>query len=241
MAHICDCEFGLTRWGSNFVADGFAERLVEVARSLDRLGFAPASTGNVSARVEEDRIAITPSGVPYDALRPEHIVVIDLAGERKAGELEPSSDTPVHLAVYRARPEAASVLHCHPPLATTLACLGWALPPVHYMMASLAPDGEVGVAPYAMYGTEELGRNAVGAIGEQRMACLLANHGVLCLGETPERALAHTVTLDWAAGVYQRARGLVAEPPSLQPGDVRAVAEKLSGYGRANRQHLHVG
>lgn len=217
-----------------------AARLVEVAHTLDRLGFAPGSTGNVSARVSAGRFAITPSGVPYSELRPEHIVLIDNSGVVQGGDLEPSSDTPVHLAVYRSREEIGSVLHCHPPLATTLACLGWSLPPIHYMAASLAPDGRVEVAPYAMYGTEELGHHAAAAIGEHRMACLLANHGVVCVGETPERALANTVTLDWVAGVYQRAVGLMSKPPILAEEDVRAVAEKLSGYGRANREHLSV-
>lgn len=215
-----------------------ATRLVEVAGALDRLGFAPASTGNVSARVGPGRVAITPSGVPYAALRPEHIVTVDDAGRAVAGQLEPSSDTPVHLAVYRARPEVGAVLHCHPPLATTLACLEWPLPPIHYMAASLAPDGCVEVAPYAIYGSEELGRHAVAALGEHRMACLLAHHGVVCVGETPERALANAATLDWAAGVYQRARRLAGDPPLLDAGDVAAVASKLSGYGAANRHAL---
>lgn len=217
-----------------------AERLIDVAHTLDRLGFAPGSTGNVSARVDEKRFAITPSGVPYHELRPEHIVLIDASGAVEAGDLEPSSDTPVHLAVYRARQDVGSVLHCHPPLATTLACLGWELPPIHYMAASLAPDGRIEVAPYALYGTEELGRYAAAAVGGRRMACLLANHGVVCLGATPERALANTVTLDWAAGVYQRARALVSEPPMLAGTDVQAASAKLSSYGYSNREHLSV-
>ncbi len=214
---------------------------METARELGRLGFAPGSTGNISARVAREKIAITPSGVPYGELGPEHIVTIDLDGAVIEGGLQPSSDTPVHVAVYRARPDAESVLHAHPPLATTLACLSWPLPPIHYMVASLADDGTIEVAPYATYGTEELGRNAVAAIGEARAACLLANHGVLCLGDSPERALSNTITLDWAAGVYQRARALVDSPPVLDSGQVAEVATKLAGYGRENRDRLRSG
>ncbi len=215
-----------------------AEVLVEVARELDRLGFAPASTGNVSVRLSDGLLAITPSGVPYSRLRPEHIVVVDIDGRPIVGDLEPSSDTPVHVAVYRARPDVDSVLHCHSPLATTLACLGLPLPPVHYMMASLSPDGHVGVAPYAIYGSDALGSNAAAELGKDRMACLLANHGVVCVGASPERALANAVTLDWAAGVYQRALVLNDKPPLLRPSEVTEVARKLSTYGATNRTRL---
>ncbi|MHB1527296.1 MAG: class II aldolase/adducin family protein [Candidatus Dormibacteria bacterium] len=215
-----------------------ADRLVEVVREMDRLGFAPGSVGNVSVRVSQGRIAVTPTGVPYKELGSEHIVIVDEDGKIIEGDLEPSSDTPVHLALYRARPGVASVLHCHPPLATTLACLGWPLPPVHYMQASLSPDGRVEVARYAMYGTDELGRNAVVAIGETRQACLLANHGVICLGDSPERALSNAVTLDWVSGVYLRARGLVTEPPELTAAQISEVALKLASYGRENQSRL---
>jgi L-fuculose-phosphate aldolase len=217
-----------------------AARLVTVVNRMAGLGFAPAGVGNVSARLGSDRVAITPSGVPYEALEARHIVVVDLQGRRREGDLEPSSDTPVHLAAYRVRPDVGSVLHCHPPQATTLACLGWELPPVHYMLASIAGDGRVQVAPYAIYGSDELGRNAVAALEGDRLACLLANHGTLCLGMSPERALDNTTTLDWAAGVYLRARALVEEPPTLTGAEVSEVADKLASYGRTNRQHLGV-
>lgn len=218
-----------------------AERLIDVVHELQRLSFAPASTGNVSVRVGPDRFMITPSGVPYRDLSEQHLVTIDGHGEVVEGELEPSSDTPVHLAVYRSRPDAASVLHCHPPQATTLACLGWPLPPVHYMAASLATDGWIKVACYATYGTEELGANALLAMGETRKACLLANHGILSIGDDVESALARTVTLDWIAGVYLRACGLMAEPPQLSGPQVAEAAQKLAGYGKENRARLRQG
>lgn len=215
-----------------------ADRLIETVRELDRLGFAPAATGNVSVRVDTGRVAITPSGVPYNTLIAEHIVVVDLAGQVVEGQLEPSSDTPMHLAVYRARSDAGSVLHCHSPAATTLACLGWRLPPVHYMTPSLSPDGWVNVAPYAAYGTDTAAQNAVAALGSKRRACLLGHHGVLCLADDPAQVLSRAITLESVAGIYQRMRALVGDPPMLTSDEIDEAARKLDRYGEVNRSQL---
>lgn len=225
-------------WGE-MVARSPAEKLISTVLEMDGLGFSPGSTGNISERIDSSHVAITPSGVPYRDLVPENIVVVDMDGRVVEGELEPSSDLPVHLAVYRSRPDAVSVLHCHPPFATALACLRLALPPVHYMSASLAPDGIVEVAQYACYGTEELGKNVTAALGNLRSACLLANHGVVCLGDSPGHVLSRAVTLDWLSGVYLRTKMLSLDgPPLLSQSEVTEVAEKLANYGRENQARL---
>ena len=157
---------------------------------------------------------------------------MDLDGKVLEGQLQPSSETPMHTGIYRARTNVGAVVHTHSIYATTLACLGWPIPPVHYMLTTLSVDGHVPLAPYATYGTEELAENAAGSLGEDRNACLLRNHGTITVGESPEKAFSRTVTLEEMAEVYYRTR-VAGEPVLLSPEQIEEVAAKISGYGQA--------
>jgi L-fuculose-phosphate aldolase len=125
-----------------------------------------------------------------------------------------------------------AVVHTHSRYATTLACLGWEIPPVHYMLTTLSGDGRIPLAPYTIYGTEELAAYAAEALGESRNACLLQNHGTVTVGEGPEKAFSRTVVLEEMAEIYYRAR-LLGEPILLTPQQVEEVATKISGYGQS--------
>jgi L-fuculose-phosphate aldolase len=206
--------------------------VVEVARRLDGLGFVPAAAGNVSARTLDGAVLVTPSGLDLAALDPADLVLVAPEdGRVLAGALAPSSETPMHLGVYAARPDVAGVVHTHARYATVLACLGWDLPPIHYTLATLTPDAHVPLVPYATYGTPELAANAAAALTGARNACLLANHGTLTLGPTPTTALTRAVTLEDVAAVYYHAR-LAGSPVLLTPAQIAEVAAKLSGYGQ---------
>jgi L-fuculose-phosphate aldolase len=174
---------------------------------------------------------MTPSGIDYDALEPGDVVLVDVDGGLIEGSLEPSSETPMHTRIYRARPEVEAVVHTHSIYATTLACLGWPIPPVHYMLTTLSEDGRIPLAPYTTYGTEELAGYAAEALGESRNACLLQNHGTITVGESAEEAFSRTVVLEEMAEVYYRTR-VVGEPILLTPEQVEEVAAKISGYGQ---------
>jgi L-fuculose-phosphate aldolase len=183
-------------------------------------------SGNVSARVGE-LVVVTPTGVPYERLRPADLVAVDLGGRQVRGELRPTSELPMHLAVYGGT-DAAAVVHTHAPHATAVSLLVDELPPVHYMAAEVG--GPVRVAPYAGYGTPELASSALAALAGRR-ACLLANHGTLAYGGTPESAYERTLQLEWMSQVYLLASAAGA-PRTLSPAQLASAATRLASYGQ---------
>ncbi|HEY6582108.1 MAG TPA: class II aldolase/adducin family protein [Rubrobacter sp.] len=207
------------------------EEVSRVAKQLIESGLVTGTSGNVSARTPEGDVLVTPSGIDYEELEPGDVVLVDLEGEVLEGSLGPSTETPMHTGIYRVRPEVGAVVHTHSVFATTLACLGWTLPPVHYMLTILSEDGRIPIAPYATYGTEELANNAAEALGEGHNACLLQNHGTITVGDSPQKAFSRTVVLEEMAEIYYRTR-VVGEPVLLTPEQVEEVAAKISGYGQ---------
>ena len=207
------------------------EEVSRVAKQLIESGLVTGTSGNVSARTPEGDVLVTPSGIDYEELEPGDVVLVDLEGEILEGSLGPSTETPMHTGIYRVRPEVGAVVHTHSVFATTLACLEWTLPPVHYMLTTLSEDGRIPIAPYATYGTEELANNAAEALGEGHNACLLQNHGTITVGDSPQKAFSRTVVLEEMAEIYYRTR-VVGEPVLLTPEQVEEVAAKISGYGQ---------
>jgi L-fuculose-phosphate aldolase len=207
------------------------EEVSRLAKQLIESGLVTGTSGNVSARTPEGDVLMTPSGIDYEELEPGDVVLVDLEGEVLEGSLGPSTETPMHTGIYRVRPEVGAVVHTHSVFATTLACLGWTLPPVHYMLTTLSEDGRIPIAPYATYGTEELANNAAEALGEGHNACLLQNHGTITVGDSPQKAFSRTVVLEEMAEIYYRTR-VVGEPVLLTPEQVEEVAAKISGYGQ---------
>lgn len=201
--------------------------VVTTCRELSRAGLVVGTAGNVSVR-EGDLVAVTPSGVGYAGLTPELVGVHRLDGTAVEAPLAPTSELPLHLAIYADRPEVGAVVHTHSPAATALSALVDEVPAVHYYVAMFG--GPVQVAPYATYGTERLARNAVHALRE-RTACLMGNHGAVTVG--PDVATAHdkSVYLEWLCDVYLRASSAGA-PRLVPPAEIAAVAEKLAGYGQ---------
>ncbi len=208
------------------------EEVATTARRMISSGLVKGTSGNVSARTPENDVLVTPSGLDYAELGPEDLVLVDLAGNLLDGAWKPSTETPMHTGIYRARPEVHGIVHTHSRYSTTLACLGWPIPPVHYMLTVLSNEGRVPLAPYTLYGTEELARHAAEALGERHTACLLQNHGTITVGDSPDQAYARTEILEEMAELYYRAR-VAGEPVLLDPQQVREVAEKITGYGKA--------
>ena len=200
------------------------EVLVDTARAMNRSGLNRGTSGNLSARVP-DGMLITPSAVPYEAMAAGDLIRMDLNGRVLDGAGKPSTEWRLHAGILGARPDVGAVLHAHPEFATTLACLRQGIPAVHYMVA-LAGGDTIPCAPYATFGTPELA-DAVVATLEGRMACLMANHGLVALGEEPGAALALAVEVEALAAVYWRA--LQAGDPVVlsdaQMAEVRAAFE----------------
>ncbi|MFF3381094.1 class II aldolase/adducin family protein [Streptomyces sp. NPDC002680] len=213
------------------VPDGTARAwaaLVATARRTVADGLVVGTSGNVSVRVG-DTVLVTPSGVPYKQLLPADIVGVDLTGRQVLGTLTPTSELPMHLAVYRAT-GARAVVHTHAVHATAVSTLVRELPLIHYMAADLG--GPVRVAPYATYGTEELAENTLQALTD-RTACLLQNHGTIAYGETLDQAYDRTAQLEWMCRVWLTASALPGLSPTLlTEAQVNQAGDRLKGYGQ---------
>ncbi|MFI8951277.1 class II aldolase/adducin family protein [Streptomyces sp. NPDC053750] len=205
------------------------EALVATARRTVADGLVVGTSGNVSVRVD-DTVLVTPSGVPYDRLALDDITGVDLDGRQVLGTLVPTSELPMHLAVYRADGDARAVVHTHAVHATAVSILVPELPLVHYMAAALG--GPVRVAPYAAYGTDELARNMLAALAD-RTGCLLQNHGTITYGASLDQAFDRTAQLEWMCRLWLTASSVPGHTPSLltKP-QLTEVTERLRGYGQ---------
>ena len=207
------------------------EEIVRACRKLAAAGLVVGTAGNVSVRAG-DLVAVTPSGVDYADLAAADVGVHRLDGTPVEAPLAPTSELPLHLAVYGAYAEAgagvSAIVHTHSVAATAVSTLADELPAVHYYVAMFG--GPVRVAPYATYGTGELAGNAVQAL-RGRTACLLGSHGAVTIGPDLATAYDRGGYLEWVCDVYLRAAA-AGTPRLLPPGEIEAVAAKLAGYGQ---------
>ncbi|MEW1626650.1 class II aldolase/adducin family protein [Streptomyces sp. NPDC089173] len=202
--------------------------VVATARRSAADGLVVGTSGNVSARVG-DLVLVTPTGVPYDRLGAEDAVGVDLDGRQVLGQLRPTSELPLHLAVYT-ETDAAAVVHTHAVHATAVSTLVTEVPLVHYAAAILG--GPVRTAPYARYGTPELADAMLTAL-RGRTGCLLANHGTVTYGPTLGQAYERTAQLEWLCRLWLTASALPGRTPSLLSGaQLDEVTEALKGYGQ---------
>ncbi|MGW4887911.1 class II aldolase/adducin family protein [Streptomyces murinus] len=202
--------------------------VVATARRSVADGLVVGTSGNVSARVG-DLVLVTPTGVPYDRLTPDDITGVDLTGRQVLGTLVPTSELPMHLAVYRTT-DARAIVHTHAVHATAVSTLVPELPLVHYMAAALG--GPVRVAPYATYGTDELAEHMLQALVD-RSGCLLRNHGTLTYGATLDQAYDRTAQLEWMCRLWLTASSVPGLTPSLlTEAQIAEVGERLKGYGQ---------
>jgi L-fuculose-phosphate aldolase len=189
-------------------------------------------SGNVSARWRDgdfDGFLVTPSALPYAQTEPADIVAVSLAGDAR-GRRPPSSEWRFHRDIYAQRPDAQAVVHVHAPFATSLACLRRGIPAFHYMVA-VAGGNDIRCAPYATFGTQALSDNVMEALAG-RVACLMANHGMIAVGKSLQAALALAVEVETLAEMYWRALQ-VGEPALLSDDEMRVVLDKFAGYGKA--------
>jgi L-fuculose-phosphate aldolase len=201
--------------------------MIATCRRMNASGLNQGTSGNLSVRVE-DGFLLTPTGMDYDALVPEDMVLMRFDGSHEGRRL-PSSEWQLHRDILAARPEAGAVLHAHSMFCTTLACLRRGIPAFHYMV-SAAGGPDVRCAPYATFGTEELARNTLAAL-EGRKACLLANHGMVALGKDLAGAFKLAVEVETLAAMYWRALQ-VGEPVLLDDAEMARVLEKFKTYGQ---------
>jgi L-fuculose-phosphate aldolase len=204
------------------------EGVIAACRELARRGLSYGTSGNVSARREARRFFVSPTGMPYDALEPDDIPLVDFEGHW-FGRRRPSSEWRFHRDILQRRPEVGAVVHTHSPSATSLACTGRAIPAFHYMVA-VAGGSDIRCAPYHTFGTQELSDAAITAL-EGRRACLLANHGVIAVGADLATALTLAGEVENLATQYCAALAL-GQLRLLDEEEMRRVVEKFATYGR---------
>ena len=212
--------------------DKLREEVARISRRMSETGLVVGTSGNVSARTPDDNALVTPSGLDYARMEPEDVVLVDLDAKVLEGSLEPSVEAPMHTGIYRSRPETQGIVHTHARYSTTLACLDWEIPPIHYMLAILSDEGRVPVARYATYGTEELARNAVQALADAHRACLLRNHGAIAVGASVGEAYLRAELVEEMAEIYYHAR-VAGEPALLTPDELAEVSAKIHDYGQS--------
>ncbi|MEW6490257.1 MAG: L-fuculose-phosphate aldolase [Thermodesulfobacteriota bacterium] len=208
-------------------------QIVEFGCRLLSAGLTTGSGGNLSLlRRDTGLIAVSPSGLPYPEMTPGDVVLVDLDGRVEEGACRPTSELAFHLAIYHSRPEVNAVVHTHSPWATTVACLGWELPPVHYLVGFAGK--KVPLAPYATFGTPELARNTARALGSHQ-AVLLANHGLVAVGSDLPQAFAVAEEIELVARIYVQAKA-AGEPVILPDEEMDRVVEKFRAYGQRGQR-----
>jgi len=218
-------------WGISELTNSDREKrqsIIDACLRMNALGINQGTSGNISLR-HEGGMLVTPTSVPYETMRPDQIVFMDLDGSFAADQ-RPSSEWRFHLDILRARPEVNAVVHAHPLYATTLAIMGLEIPPIHYMVAVAGGD-TIRCAPYATFGTEELSRHAVSAL-EDRLACLLAHHGMIAIGPSLSKTMWLAVEVETLARQYHGCLQL-GTPPLLSKAEIKKVIRRMSGYGPA--------
>ena len=202
------------------------QSIITACLRMNQLGINQGTSGNISLR-HDGGMLITPTSTPYETMRPEEIVFMNLDGACATGQ-RPSSEWRFHLDILKARPEVDAVVHAHPPYATILAIMGLEIPPVHYMIACAGGD-TIRCAPYATFGTEELSQHAVAAL-QDRSACLLAHHGMIALGPSLSKAMWLAVEVETLARQYHGCLQ-IGTPPLLSRSEIENVMGRIAGYG----------
>ena len=174
-----------------------------VADCMNRLyaqGLTTTSGGNISLRVSDDLILLTPSATDKGNMRVEQIAEIGLDGTNHTPQLKPSIETSMHLEIYKCHPQVQAIVHAHPPCATTFTALRKPIN-VRLVAEAYAIIGEPVIAPYALMGTPELADSVAGSFKKNTLCILMENHGVLCTGDTLLQAFDRIEVLENAAKI----------------------------------------
>ena len=189
--------------GNRWESEKRAVRLT--AQEMATLGLVTGSSGNVSLRLPPfdnypELLAVTPSGKPYSSLKDDDIVVTDFDVEPVEGESMPSSETLLHVAIYRARPDVGAVIHTHSVFSSVAAVAGLDVPPIIDEMV-VSVGGPIKVSEYAFPGTQELAESVCEALGD-RKAALIRNHGAVGVGRDLQEALQICSLLERVAQIF---------------------------------------
>ena len=206
--------------------------IVRVARLLRERGLAVGTSGNVGARLDDGRIAITPSTMDYDEMTADDVVIVAADGSPSEGRHRPSSELHLHVAVFAARPDVQAIVHTHSPFATTFGAARREIPAVHYVLALLVAPGRdrLRVVPYATFGTKELARNVAATLGDDN-AVLLANHGAIAVAGSLASALGRAERVEELAMLAWRAEQ-IGGATLLDAAELDRVRDQMARFPR---------
>jgi L-ribulose-5-phosphate 4-epimerase len=215
------------------VVDELRETVASLHAELTKYNLVVWTAGNVSARVPgEDRLVIKPSGVPYEDLTAESMIVCDLDGKVIDGDYSPSSDTAAHAYVYRTMPEVGGVVHTHSTYATAWAARG---EPIPCVLTGMADEfgAEIPIGPFALIGGDDIGKGIVSTLtGHRSKAVLMRSHGVFTIGRTARDAVKAAVMCEDVARTIHIARTLGDPLPISQP-DIDSLYDRYQNvYGQ---------
>lgn len=190
------------------------QQVVEAGRQMARAALAVGTWGNLSCRLPNNLMAITPSGIDYEELQPQDIVIMDLAGNCIEGRRKPSTEQPLHRAIYAAREDISAIVHTHSVYASAMAAARKPIPGAIDDLVQIV-GGDVRVAKYALPGSPELGRYALEALAD-RNGVLLANHGALGAAADLKQALIICQIIEKSAQIIIAAQAVGGAVPLLQ-------------------------
>ncbi|RUA01308.1 MAG: class II aldolase [Deltaproteobacteria bacterium] len=203
------------------------KEIISTCLQMEQMGINQGSSGNVSIRWK-DGMLITPSGLPYEATSPEDIIFVEFSDNSAQGPHKPSSEWLFHRDILASRTDIDAVIHTHSVYATAMAIQRMDIPAHHYMVAA-AGGNKIQCARYATFGTRALSDNALSALGG-RLACLLANHGVIALGPDLPRALWLANEIETLAKQFFIA-SQYGQPIVLPDEEMERVIERFKSYG----------
>ncbi len=210
--------------------ENIKQEIINAGLKLDKYGLIALSGGNVSVRLENGDILITPSGMEYETMSVEDIVVMNAEGRVIEGRRKPSSDTPAILYIFSHRKDVNAVIHTHQPYATAI---GLVEDRFHINLTTLAncTGGDVRVSPYSSPGSVYMGIDTVEHIGDS-LAIILANHGVITIGSTLKQALYAAVYTEEAAKCYLAAKATGLPMKQMSPSQIQQAIDVFKYYGQ---------
>lgn len=214
---------------------GFREQIIEYSKKMAKDRLVQGTLGNISVLVDEGLIAITPSGIDYDKMVPEDVPIVDFDGNVVKGKIKPSSETPMHIAIYKQCSRVHAIVHTHSPYATAFSIIGKPIPPVHYIVGKIGGEEIPITDSYELYGTDKLAEVAVKALGEQYKGVLLRNHGDIAVGNSLGKAYSIAIDIESMAEVAYLSMTL-GNPILLTKPQMQESITKFKGYGQTKQK-----
>ncbi len=207
------------------------DSVLKAAKRMSKDGLVMGTWGNISARCKgEEKIVITPSGMFYENLLPEDLAVVDFEGNLQVGKYKPSIETPMHLEIYKHRPDVGGIVHAHSIYASAFAVARTNIPVILEETAQVVGH-EIQVTDYQECGSSNLANQVLDKLGTDGAAVLLANHGLVCVAQSAGRALAVVHVVEKTAMVALLAKQ-IGQPHSISPVDIISLHDRAKSYGQ---------